>query len=447
VPTTGGPHTLSILTGTYTSTSYLNLNQAYSTLTTVCTTTGSQDVTITGGSGSYNVLQGNVISNLLFSNLTFTARSGSSYLLVFNENGSSGTISNLNFVNCIFNGQSNLTTTIDAQSGSATSTQYVGFVSCTINGLIPTSSAIQIANGTALTNTTYGLTNCTINAAGIAVANQAGFVNLTGCTVYSTGTNLNYPALYTFAGGNAPLVAWSITNCTVTSGGQGAVLQFGALNVANSTFLGRGATASGLVAGEDAASGQTVTGTISGCTFFGDQGEALIIGAGCLNMSVVSNVVHGGTDAIVLKRATNCLLTGCSGFSSFGNCALLLKGAVCCTVTNNLIAGADRAYALACYDGDPTYTSVSNTVKFNRIISTGAAASLLYWPTAGDGGANVIDSNTYLTIRGSIFGTVLSSTNLSSLAAVQAAWSGYGVVGNDQHSRDVTTPLEFASPY
>ena len=396
VPTSGGPHTLNVRTGTYTSATFLNLNRSYGAILTVQPTTGLNDVTIKGNPSSiYNILQQGAIANLTFTNLTITDNPGSTYLVAF-FTSSGKTASSILFTNCNLLATNGARSCIEWINGSASPVQSVMFGGCNLAMTLSNTATAPIYIGNNITNSDLILINSTVYSAALG-----GYV----------------------AGASAHFTNDTFLACAGTS------------------------TAVGFKFGFDGVSGVPVTGVAQACTFKSQTSHGLLIAAGCTNFFVINCAVQGGDYGMVMKNCTNCLVYGTTvlGGTLPNYPAFIFKGALRCVVTNCTIVSSGLTQAVANSDGDPTYQARSNSFMFNTVVTT-QSAKLFEWDSAEDGGGNVIDYNRYYVGGSGQYGTVLGSATPTLNVLIQR-WQSYSVPTNDQHSRDITIPVEFAAPF
>lgn len=396
VPLTGGPHTLNVGAGAYVSTTFLNLNRAYGTLTTVQPTSGSMDVFISGQSNTWNVLQQGAIANLKFYKITFLSGPGTTKG-VYLYPGSGNTVTNLTFDSCVM---SNTVCTSDffgTESGGANPAQRLTITNCSIYSA--TAGCIRL--GSSATNTVL--------------------------EIYDT-TSVSYS-------------------------GSGVAIDGGTLIGTHSTFASCGLVSSGnygVRVGQDAATGTWCTGALTNCTVRSLSGHAFLIGAGSDGFALNSSVIHGGNLGLVLKMSKNCIVSSNVVYAGTDS-ALLFKGAKSTIVTNNMFIGNGsiliQPNTVANYDGAVGYTNINCTFTGNQVW--GPSTAVLYWRGESDGGGNLVDYNVYGR-WGLNAGTKFSVLFLSiqtNFPAMRAAWSANGYPNNDQHSRDVSLPIPVAIPF
>jgi hypothetical protein len=105
-----------------------------------------------------------------------------------------------------------------------------------------------------------------------------------------------------------------------------------------------------------------------------------------------------------------------------------------------------QGFGIVNHDSSATYSVQNTKVRGNRIILNGAAQGL-DWISATDGGGNVVDYNVY-DVRGTgNLGNVLAATNIATLAALTAAWAGYGTPGNESHAQLAATQTLIQNRY
>lgn len=404
IPLTGGPHTLSIGTGTYDETNggatgSLKFGRLYGTLLSIFTTTGTQDVIIRNATAADGFMMQNTaaLSNMLWTNIRFTAITGSTQCWYWRNLLS---CTNLSFTSCIF----------DAPPDA-------GAMQCifTVGG-----------NGAATHTITF--TSCTFNHA-------------TGSSGYSINMN---------TGTGPQTTTITLTNCTVSSNFHGVLFDGAAMtvNVSGGTFACTGLNATALIFGNDTpTSGKGVTGSCYGATISSTQGHAFEIGDIASGVVAAGNIIIGGDYPVVMKTYNQNNIGGANNvfvnnrISGGTLASILFKGYDNSKCSGNTIL-ASAAPALKDWDSGPTagFVNINVTARGNRAIITGTG-KVHDWQqlngagTQVDGGGNVVDYNTY-DVRAGTLGDINLVLANATLAAAQAAWNTVAIdVGNDLHSQ------------
>jgi len=385
-------------------------------------------VIITGSSGASNTIFNTGASAfLVFKNLTFGMLAASSYALRFNAN-----CTNLTFRNCIIdaNGSAAALGGISHVSAAAVVASSVAFINCTTT----TSGSGGYNGGVFFAPTAAGtaaptFVGCTL-AGGMVLQNAGAGGTFNNCIISGAGRGVR-----TIAAGTIAITGGSITggtNCGIDANGA-------AITVTNCLITNNSATHAAMF-GVDGTAGNATTGSITNCTILRSTslaGHALLIGAGCSNfLADTITAIQAYDYAVVVKECAgaivrNCGLTG--GSTVAANAALYFKAATGASATNNtLVTGAN--FGVRVLKGDTNNKCGTITLTTNTITTTGTAVALDWGDSTNDSGGGVCDFNSYNVHSSLIIGNVRLTAGITTLAGLQAAWSGYDVSGNDTHS-------------
>jgi hypothetical protein len=119
--------------------------------------------------------------------------------------------------------------------------------------------------------------------------------------------------------------------------------------------------------------------------------------------------------------------------------AMYFKAATNCTASGNVIRAITGSGLRVGYNSVTGHKCQNITFTYNKIFATGAARAIYWGGASEDNGGGVCDYNTY-SPKGTVkLGTIYGSADaLATLAALRAAWAGYGDGSNDLHSRIYT---------
>lgn len=397
-----GGHTILVGDGTYTENSgsgYLNCSRSFSATVAITPEGGANgDVTVTNASGTQTVLFGSC-GNLTFNRIKFLAAS-SSVLRLMRHNGN---VTNLAFTYCTF--------TVVANSSQVNK--------CYSDGTFAASSV----------NTGLSFSNCTFQ--------QSGTDFCDGLALIRTDSGVTLSGV-------------TVTNCTFNMTRRGVQLE----GVQNLVFTGNrvlctatNGSSTPLALGTDnalttVASGVASSGTITGNIFSTVNGHGVMLGAGISSCIFRANVVIGGNNAsagqgLVIKEGSNISATDNLVFGGYLS-GIYIKGAQSAVVERNVCVNlyanspALRVEANLTDAGGANFTAA--TIRHNRFVTlAGSAISYNSTGTGETGASSVVDYNVHDVRSGSTWGNVRGTT-VSSLATVQAAWSGYGDGTNSSHS-------------
>lgn len=404
VPLTAGPHTLFIKAGTYTinnvgTTGSFKWGRAYGTLLTITTTSGLQDVIFQNATSADTYLMQNTATatNMSFNNLTFTPISGTLYCWLY-KNLSQCT--NVSFTNCVFNAP--------ISSGG---------------GLW----AIISAGGNGALTSDISFTNCSVVK---GTGTTGGAINVT------TGTG-------------PQVLAWNMTNCTVTSTAAGVNLDGSSFTatIQGGNYSTSGTATVALILGTDTTgAGKGGTGTVRGATISATASHAFEIGDLAIGVIATGNTITGGDYGVVLKNtgANNIFANNKVTAGTLGG--ILLKGFPNSQCIQNTVY-ASAAPAFKNWDsGAPAgnFINTNTIVRGNRIIITGTGTAWDHAQTNGagtqvDGSGNITDYNIY-DIRAGSYGTVNAQAAIASLVNLRSAWNLQTPdTGNDLHSLDASS--------
>ena len=142
----------------------------------------------------------------------------------------------------------------------------------------------------------------------------------------------------------------------------------------------------------------------------------------------------GGDYGIVIKENTGATVTNCTATgNSSGGAAIYCKAATSASVTyctENQSVGVGFKVGV----GD-TGNKCSNITHTHCTVNiSGTANALLWGDSTADLGGGIEDYNLYAITGAGNFGSVRTTSGIATLAALQAAWIGYDVSGNDTNS-------------
>lgn len=382
------------------------------------------------------------LDTITFTNCTITSTgAGTTYDAIAPQQSSTGTITNISFTGCTVTGRN--------AAVNASGTIGVTFTSCTLvgesgNAIATSASTLTISGGSlsgpggvSATGGTTTISNAPITASGASGAGVAGSgganISLTNCTVTpgasGVGLLLTSVGTVSMSGGSLSATANQTIRC------NGAT----SITVSNVQITGGGAF-NCVEFGVDGTAGNATAGSISGCTITKStslSGHALLVGAGVTSFTVEYNLVPQAYDyACVVKENSNVTVrynTFVGGRAVIANAALYFKAAQNATGQyNRLVSGAN--YTVRVLKGD-TGNKVQNiTLTDNRIITRTAAQALDWGDTVDDLGGGVCNRNRYEIRSSGGYGRVRSTTGITTIAGLRAAWSGYGDSTNDANS-------------
>jgi hypothetical protein len=312
-----------------------------------------------------------------------------------------------------------LTMTVAGQaSGQAWGVIYEGnggyhdflFDTCTIvqtGGLRATGIRFDSTGANAISNIT--ITNCNIQVTDYAVQIYNNVTNVTINGGYYSSSRANLSAV---------LIWDDVTNVLIDGG----------------TFIATGSGGLAVSLGVNGQTGDAVTGIVQNIIAQSTTGHALLIGAGCSNVQVLSNHIIGGDNGIVVKQNSGTILTS-NVISGGTDNALYFKAADSPVASLNIISNTQGNCVKVGYDS--ANNDKCSAVNFQNNILKGTGTSRLFdWgDTTDDAGGSVCDHNHYSPRGTNKFGTVWGSADgLATLAALIAAWATYGDGSNDSHS-------------
>jgi hypothetical protein len=282
-----------------------------------------------------------------------------------------------------------------------------------------------------------------------------------GCPISQVGTDLVRGAHFsTVAGTNNSLVDITIRNCAINvttypiylhgvtdfavNGGSywssdaAAAALFvdlaSGLLVDGGSFIASGAAAYGIIMGVNGVSGSPVGGVVQNAEVQSLTGHALLIGAGCSQVQALHNLVRGGDQGLVIKQSDQ-VIARWNNIQRASNNALYCKGATNVTLEYNSIFNNHgtlfRVWADDTGNGDKCQNI---TFRYNRLFGFGTSHLISWGDDTHDAGGGVCNYNVYSPHGSSGIGDIRGS-NVASLAAMRAAWAGYGDSSNDGRSR------------
>lgn len=383
VVTSGG--TILVADGTYSedtaATGYFRPTQIFSSYVTIRSASGTaSNVIVRGASNAtYNTLIQNNAAYIRFENVTFGMRlsTNGSALRLANSN-------NIQFVGCKFATQSD--------SGG---TRY---------GVLLQPSGATVIDSILFDTCTWTQTG-TFAARGVSVV----------WTASNTISNI------------------SLTNCTATMQSDCLYLQGGGYTITGGSYTSTDTRA--ILFGADSnTGGNLTTGSITGATATCTNGHGLLIGNNAGGVTVDDCTCSGGDYGIVIKENTGATVTNCTATgNSSGGAAIYCKAATGASVTyctENQSVGVGFKVGV----GD-TGNKCSNITHTHCTVNISGTANALSWgDSTADLGGGVEDYNAYEITGTGNFGSVRATSGITTLAALQAAWTGYDISGNDTNS-------------
>lgn len=201
----------------------------------------------------------------------------------------------------------------------------------------------------------------------------------------------------------------------------------------------------GLAIGVDGATGNDITGVISGIKTYTINGHAAIIGAGASDVQVLDSTFYGGENSgsgqgLVLKDCVGTRVARCQVFGGYLS-TLYIKAAQRCLIEDSDFFNryaTSSALQINVNSEDGSKAS-GNIIRQNRFSAFNG--SMFDWAgSAGDNGGNIVDQNVYDVQGSAVWGNV-HGTTVTSLAAARAAHVGYDRPDNDRRSRDARLSL------
>lgn len=310
----------------------------------------------------------------------------------------------------------------------------------------------------------FELVNCTITTRNRCVQNVTGngTFTLTGCTLVKRTGEVGAIKGVSLSAASGETLNAILNNCTVTgqaatgtgvaitlthvngsvsmtinggtyttSGAYVASAHGGNLAIVDGTFVAT--TTPAVVLGTDGAATYTTTGSVSGATITSASSHALLIGQGSSGVQAINCAVNTGDYGIVVKGA-DAVVDGCD--VTAGTLAgMLLKGCDTPVVRNNTLRANQAGQACLTFSLQDAIKVSDVTFTDNILIATGAADGMVWPNDTIDAGGGVCDRNTY-NVSGTTgnVGDVRATANITTLAALQGAWSGYDNEDNDANS-------------
>ncbi len=398
-------------------------------------------------------------SNHRYTGCVFTIASDATvkYSVLFAVPAAPTVQTNITFTNCTMNYTGALLATA-FQAGGQAGRKVDGI---TMSGcvLTATQAGMNLGNGEADSVANVSITSTSITLAGANVSDGLFLNGVTSVTLTTVTISSTYYGLRIGTGNNAVNNTIAVSGGTISSthataqsilvnGVTGLTLTgVAARGVAAAAFFNRGTSfvvsggsflsvnSYGMCVGTDSPGGPEVTGSITGAYIRSEQSHAILIGYGAANYTLTNSQVMAGDYGLVIKHNSGTAVTGCSllGSGKATWAALLFKGATNASVTNSEIV-AMTGDAIRSNLGDGGVQNVNCTVTGCKVVVLDAA-NVFGWPAANDGGGCTVDSNVYCLWGSGDYGVVQADGDVLTLAELRAAWVGYGVAGNDVHSR------------
>jgi len=369
---------------------YLTItNKVPTTIITISTETGEQDVIVKNANGSY-VLAYGALSNIWWDNIVFQPL----------NNTVQGTIRLL---------------------GGAMSSLL--FSRCRIR-ILSSSTATNTGVVSAWTSGTFTISGITFNL----------------CSIEQVG---HWPAVGISLDNQTGAVSdLTITDCTVNVASHGIRVK-GVLNYKDSgnrvNSFSPLIAGTGFQIGEDAATGFPASGVSSASHVVSQAGHAAVIGGGVNAYLNVNGTFVGGSNTangqgLVVKNADNWRLQDVVTHGGY-NSGLYYKAATNgiadrCTVVNHFASSP----ALRVGINNENNSKVQN-VAFRRGVIWARSGTLFGWEgSGGDAGGGVCDQNGYHVSGSATLGSIRGTT-VTDMASIRAAWAGYSTQSNDRSSR------------
>lgn len=378
---TGVEHTVLLAEGTYAEDSgsgYLALTQSRTALVTIAPVNGSSgSVTITGTSGSYNVLVPAAATAAMFrfEYITFAFSSASALSCVSIH--TNGNAQSLTFYRCTF----------VITEGAST---HYGFYCAPNSG--KTVSGITFDTCTFAYSGTYTATSWQVYAVGLGGT-------LTGLTV---------------------------RNCQITSLGGGIWALGGTIYVCDTTVLSTNAQA--LMLGTDAYAADTLAtyGTIERCYLRSAASHTVSLGCAATDVVFRRNSVYGGDIGIVAKNSSGCRIehnlvvcTDTAGYAMYDKAS---QG----TLWRFNLAVSTKSGGYVFFAGPDSTRKYANVRLERNALVAGAGTIAARWNSADETGAGSISNgNVYIVFPGGTLAS-LNGTSVNTVAALNAAWAAIG---------------------
>lgn len=344
----------------------------------------ASDVVITGASSAtVNTIIQSAATNLVFKNVTFGMRVNTqSYAIRLAQ------CTNIQFVNCAFVVKSSAGTVLPALN------------------IQPTGAGTTVSFG------------------------------CWGCQFSAIGTDKVFGATANNAAGNT--IIGRFDNCFVIQGtltGDSLYFNGGNIIVTGGSYANGGSATHCLIFGIDSnTGGNPTTVTISGARIdfsVGSIGHGLLLGNGCVNCDVGNCYISGEDLGVVLKEHTGSVVHDCTIYTGSSS-ATYFKASSGGTFRNNTII-VDQAAASGCRLGaGDTGNKNQNVVFTDNIVRLTTTSKIFNWgDSTADLGGGVVNRNTYTLGGSGTIGTLRGAVvSPNTLAALQAAWSGYGVAND-----------------
>ena len=416
--------TLIVGIGAYTENSgsgYLNI-PTYTSLTTIESETGAPaDVTISGTTGTVNISVVGQYNKFLNVSLLGSAGAFALYLR--------GNYTQVE--HCILTGTNNRCLELVPQSSGM---HDISITDCVLSS-VGAWALIYSANGiSGYKASSVTFTRCTgISATDNYVVqlgngNNADLVGWTFTDCKFAGATSTYRAFYVNGGTDVTLINTAVSN----SAGEGTYANkcagFYVIGGSYSAY-----SAHGLSIGSDTPSTDIVTGLMQYVTVTCTLGHGLLVGYGATSFAVSNSHMTGGDYGLVIKHCTGTVATY-NTINGGRLSGIYFKAAVSPIVERNIISSSAAGVAIMMLQGNAGIKCENVTLTHNLIIANGTAGVFNWGGDADDLGGGVVDYNTYIVAGTDGFGTVRSSSGITDLGGLQAAWVGYTNPTNDTHS-------------
>ncbi len=433
-----GGHTILVGNGTYAENDggSLSIKRVLTSYLTIAPELGSSGaVTITTTSGTIPTFISAAAAYYKFQYLTFTTIAGANSAFRINN-----AADHIAFENCTFTPVDGAIGTIYCVDGSTWNVSAVSFTNCILNkpAVGASHAALQLTFSSTGVCTGMAFVGCTINGVfQIASLSNADFISFTNC-VMDAATDIGIIAA------SSPDTV-TLTNCTV-SAEKSCIFCNGGTNwvVTGGTYTTRGAFATLTFGKDDFTGGLTTRATLTDVQVIHSTsvvGHAIMMGDGCDTCVLDRVAVRQAYDyAMVIKENTNIEIKNCD-LTSGTLGALYFKAAVSANAHHNLLRTGLAGVGFRMAAGDSGNKCQNWTLANNTILATpgGSAQAYVIGGNTDDLGGGVVDYNVY-AVNG-VYGNVRGTTPIATLAALRAAWAGYGTGLNDLHSVDYMNPV------
>lgn len=226
----------------------------------------------------------------------------------------------------------------------------------------------------------------------------------------------------------------------VVGGSWSNALSYAVHQMGGALYVSGGATITAtdtpaLVFGRDGVAAYPTTGSVVDSTVHSATSHSVLIGRLTEGVECRRNAVPGGDYGVVVKECAGAVVAD-NEVSGTTDAGVYVKAATGPTITGNDVAAAEGYCVRVLGNLADTGNQCEDvTLTGNTLTATGSAYCLEWGDAAEDAGGGVCDANTYdhSASSGNV-GTVRGTAGITTLAGLQAAWSGYDTPGNDANS-------------